>query len=239
MKTKNLLKISLLLFVIAEFLLSSCSVIGLCVGAAVDGSKPKKVSIGANEVNKIKNKSNITIHKKDSTLLHGKYAGISQVSQQDYAVVYKNFKEQNKEYQFLPSLGDSIKINYTEPHFEQNGLFMGFGNNKIWFSNLEGNNKFIVIDTSYATVQLKGNDMDYHNIKRLMNNYIIPVNTTINLQVDDESIQCIPLYEITGIITKNKRNAKFIGLGAGLAIDAIIAVLAIQSMQSMNFSWSF
>ena len=110
MKTKNLLKISLLLFVIAEFLLSSCSVIGLGIGAAIDGSKPKSkmVSIGANEVNKINNKRNITIHKKDSMQLHGKYTGISQVSQQDYAVEYKKFKEQNKEYQFLPELGDSI-----------------------------------------------------------------------------------------------------------------------------------
>lgn len=242
MKTINLLKISLLLFVIAEFLLSSCSVIGLGIGAAVDGSKPKRVSIGANEVNKIDNKSNVTIHKKDGTQLYGKYAGISQVSQQDYAIEYKKFKEQNKEYQFLPEPGDSIKINYTETHFEVNGLFMGFGNNKIWFSNLEGNNKFTAdLDTSYATVQLKGNDMDYQNIKRLMNNYIIPVNTTINLRCDDRSIQYIPLYEVAGIIITNKRNAKFIGLGAGLAIDAIIAVMAVKSAQSesYNFIMSF
>ena len=189
MKTKNLLKISLLLFVIAEFLLSSCSVIGLGIGAAIDGSKPKSkmVSIGANEVNKINNKRNITIHKKDSMQLHGKYTGISQVSQQDYAVEYKKFKEQNKEYQFLPELGDSIKINYTETNLEVNGLFMGFGNNKIWFSNLEGNNKFMVdLDASYVTVQLKGNDMDYHSIKRLMNNYIIPVNTTLSVKSQEQ-----------------------------------------------------
>ncbi len=216
MKTKKLLKVSIFLFVIAELLVSSCSVIGLGVGVAIDSSKPKKVSIGANEVSKIQNKSNITIHKKDSTKLHVKYAGVSRVSQQDYAVEYRKFKEMNKEYQFLPDIGDSIKIIYKEPHFKRNGLFMGFGNNKIWFSNLEGNNEFIVyIDTSYATVRFKGNDMDYYNIKRLMNNYIIPVNTMIKLQVDDESIQYIPLYEITRIIKKNKRNAKFIGLGAG------------------------
>jgi hypothetical protein len=56
---------------------------------------------------------------------------------------------------------------------------------------------------------------------------------------EENSSEYIPFVAIRKIESTNKRNAKYIGLGVGLAIDAIITAVAIKSMQNITYEMSF
>jgi len=238
MKTKNLLIIIILLMIGINLLMNSCSLIGIGIGAAADGSKPKEYSIGANHVNKIKNKSKVIIHKKDGTQINGKFVGTSQIAQQDYAEEYEKFKKNNhnKRSKFFPDIGDSLMIIFKDANLEFYGLFLGFDYDQIIYSDLTGDRIFnIIYDTSYTSILYKEKYLDYIYIKELIYYGRIPTLLAINLLVNDTSTLFIPANDIDKIISKNKRNAKFKGLGIGLVIDAIIFVIVMSSMPIISF----
>ncbi len=230
---------NLILFLIGiSFLFSGCSIIGLGIGAAVDASKPKTVSIDPNEVNKIKNNSEITVHKKDGAHISGKFTGSSQLSPKEYVEEYKKFKKKNsiKSLEFFPDLGDSLTIIYKDTHIELHGFFIGFDHDKIWYSNNKGDAMFNVkYDTSYTSIKYKGYELDYIYIKKLINNGMVPTLLVINLLMSNSSTLNISAYDIEKILAQNKRKAKYIGLGVGLTIDAIISVLIISSGPLISF----
>lgn len=240
MKCTKYQKTSILLFVGISFLFSGCSIIGLGIGTAVDASRSKMDSFGANEVSKINNKSKIVVHKKDSTLVSGKLVGTSQISQQNYDEAYKKFLKHDHVQisELFPDIGDSLEIIYKDPHhFESYGLFVGFDHNNILYSNYKGDRIFQVsYDTLYTSIKYKENELDFIYIKGLINHGRIPTLLEINLLFEDIKTIQIPANEIDKILTKNKRNGKIIGFSAGLVIDAIIVVIGIKGMQNISIS---
>jgi hypothetical protein len=113
-KYKSLLGWCVLLFS-GTTLLSGCSVIGFCVGSAVDpGKEGASVSIPDSLKNLLR-ETQVFVVKKDSTVVKGVFMGIAQVpdtmSASEYEEEYEQWKAQTGlDSSLLPAIGTTIQV---------------------------------------------------------------------------------------------------------------------------------
>ena len=82
-------------------------------------------------------------------------------------------------------------------------------------------------------------NVDSVQINNLIVKQTFPNFMHLKIDTHNKTSENIPLVAVSKIQITNKRNAKYIGLGVGLAIDVIISAMAIKSMQDMSFEMSF
>jgi len=243
MKTKiNLIKIGLLISISSIFyLISSCSLIGFGIGAGVDKKKPKTNSIYKNQINTLELGSNVEIILNDRNKKYGKYGGILYEYDSGGIQEYQMIKEALADEVILPNQNDTLMIYLSnEKNTGKLGLFKGFESGKLWYKYFYSED-FSSVELSLVdnfTVNYE-NNVDSVQINNILIKQKFPNLLHLKVNTKPETIEYIPLVAISKIEVTNKRNAKFIGLGVGIAIDAIITAAAIKSMQNMSFEMSF
>jgi hypothetical protein len=127
----------------------------------------------------------------------------------------------------------------SEKNVGKLGIFKGIESEKLWYKHFYSN--------EYSDIELSLIDnfiINYeYNVDSVQINNLIVKQTFPNfmhLKIDtrNKTSENIPLVAVSKIQITNKRNAKYIGLGVGLAIDVIISAMAIKSMQDMSFEMS-
>ena len=242
MKTKiNLLKIMLLASISTSFLLNSCSLIGFGIGSAIDSKTPKTSKIYKNQIDtlEIGNKVEITLF--NGNKKYGRFDGIVYAYDPDRLQKYQKIKDSLSGKVTLPNQNDTLLIYLIrEKNVGKLGLFKGFESGKLWYKH------FYSDDCSEVELSLIDNFMvNYkYNVDSLQINNLIrkqkfPNLIYLKIDTQEETSENIPLNSVRKIQVMNKRNAKFVGLGVGLAIDVIISVMAISSIQDMSYEMSF
>ena len=242
MKTKT--KLTTIIFVAsisASFLLNSCSLIGFGIGASVDKKKPKTNTIYKYQIDTLEIGSNVEIILQDGKIKYGKYSGIVNVYDQNFHREYDSLKNSLASQVNLPSVNDTLLISLSsEKNVSNLGIFKGFESGKLWYKYFYSEDfskvDLSLIDNFTVNYEYQVDSLQVNNIilKQKFPNFI---HLKINTQ--GSTNENIPLINISKILVINKRNVKYIGLGVGLAIDAIIAVAAIKSAQNMSFEMSF
>ena len=242
MKTKTkLLMIILLASISASLFLNSCSLIGFGIGASVDKKKPKTNTIYKNQIDtlEIGNKVEITLF--DGKKKYGKFGGIVDVYDHDFHREYNIIKNSLANQVNLPNVNDTLLVFLSsEKNVGKLGLFKGFESGRLWYKHFYSNEysdiELSLIDNFIINYE---HNVDSVQINNLIVKQIFPNFMHLKIDNRNKASENIPLVAVSKIQITNKRNAKFIGLGVGLAIDVIISAMAIKSMQDMSFEMSF
>lgn len=244
----------IVLFVIAAGTVvstSGCSLMGLGIGAVIDYSKPDSLRISGWKVDTLKPDKKIKITFQDGAQLNATYRGIERFPQNEYAQRYNFSREKSLPDVILPPLGDTIGITQKSGEFIERE-FLGFDYRyqptETWEAkerspftpvlvsvkvkeNAVAQNlssaKFIKVSDS------EGNVLEVEVLERLAMEGKIPFLSAISLQNSD-SMMLIPREKIFQIERKNSKNAKWIGLGIGTAIDVTAIIFFAMILPSVD-----
>lgn len=228
--TKNMMIISLAA-VISSLLFSSCSLIGFGIGSAVDKKTPGSVNITLDHIDTLELEKRVEVIQNNGDTIYGRYNGLIPIYSHDFHSKYDSIQIELADKVKLPDLDDTLLISYNDDNaLKKIGLFKGFESRKLWCKYTYGNMHFQISLDSIENITINNEyEIDSVQIKEIITEKTFPdfIHVDINLGMDNRNR--IEIASINKVLIIDKRNRKFIGLGVGLAIDAIIAVLIINS----------
>jgi hypothetical protein len=207
-----------------------CSVIGLGIGAASDSKKPSQIQ--GWEVEKVDPGKTVTLVLRDSSRIKGKFIGLERLQDQEYAETYDQARELKPDGVVLPKLDDTVSITTkTEKKFE--GEFFGFDHGYILLRIVGRNMTNQVSMNNIKSIEQKnGNAIGQTMIEKLLSDGRIPSSSVIVMKNElgkmRTNIEKVPL-----IRDPVRKNGKWIGLGIGVAIDAVVLVVLHNSHWSI------
>jgi hypothetical protein len=231
MKRKPIVPLLLLLGTVAILGYSGCSVIGLCAGASIDNARPDYDTIPGSHVAIIERGKDIKLTMKTGEELKGEYLGVGRPADSQYARVYNEYRERYKKELLLPALGDSISTVTLESAKECKGEFLGFDNQYIWLRARMWPPNRVRIDMSVLKriTDRNGNLIEVGRLITLSSAGEIPALSGVALKANSDTL-CIPNPEVDRIEVPVDKNAKWMGLGVGVVIDAVIIVAIADAM---------
>lgn len=236
------IKILIILFLFSiSCLMNSCSLIGFGIGSVVDKKKPISTKINFDHIDKLLLETKVEVIKSNGDTVSGRYNGIIPIYSRDFYLNYDSIKQNLSDQVKLPNLNDTLLIFYNNNKTIWNtGLFMGFESETLWCKYTYGNNYFSIGLDSIISIAINNEyNIDSVQIKSYIVKHKFPNFIYLKIGTKEKITENIALLRIRRIQTFDSRNAKFIGLGVGLAMDAIIAVAFVNSMQNMTFEMSF
>ena len=214
----NPLQSALLLFCISG--LCGCSLIGLGIGALVDGGKPDSETIRVGAAMDLKAGDEIRIALVDSTVVEGVYKESALLDSATYARRYAGFLAGAGAGVAVPLLGDTLFLHTKTGRLPYRYVFRGFG---------IGSMKLLWLDKSQTTTialsypkQLERSDgtmFDPAMLERMR----LPTDVLLVVRTATGTAR-VPVDDIAQIDRPNSTNSKWIGLGMGAAADIIIIV---------------
>lgn len=243
MNTKTLRAAVLSVIGFFVFQLQGCTLGGYTVGNMIDSSKPDTTFVAGSELESLKSGKQVKVTLVDGSQVTGKYLGFDQVPREEYAELYESFRQQNRDAASLPPLESKTEITL------KSGIK---GERQLWgFDRKPDLGPFISVrfagDTTSGVVQLSevdrvidanGNTTRGETLRKLASENQIPLLQAIVVQ-DLSGTQQIPIHSVRQIGVKNKKIARWVGLGLGAGIDAAVIVGAIWFAveKEKSFSW--
>lgn len=243
MATKVLLRLAVLVpAVVIIFQLAGCSIIGFGIGAAIDASKPKQVTIPDREVETVMPGTAIDILLKDGKLISGKYAGTGFLTEKEYADNYAKSHEQLRSEIILPELGDSINIVVVGTGRRQPAEFSGFYHQGIQIKFRIGpsttvRSQLVPIDHFSSIVDSRGDVLEAEIVKKLIAEGKVPLVSAIIVQ-NKTGKETIAVDQVDQIQVPTKKHAALTGLLLGAVVDVIVIAGVISlgnSMEHLDF----
>jgi hypothetical protein len=243
MKYNVLPAMALFLVLAAIVVMNSCSLIGLGIGAAIDSSKPDQVLIPGWVIQKVKPGTQIRVFLNSGDIVSGKFLKVERVQEEEYAERYANSRRQKQEEFLLPALGDDIAITLKSGVYSERE-FLGFD---YYYApqRMEAEKESVPTVPISILVGVKGdtlrgrvplilvkeildsyqNVMEVKALEKLASQGQIPFLSAIAIQELDTK-RLIALDMVYHIEYKNKKHAKWVGLGIGAAIDVTLIIIA-------------
>ena len=233
MRCKILNVLACLVAATAIFQLSSCSLIGLGIGAISDASKPDQATIQNHQLVAIKPGTICYITLRNEELLIGKFIGIDRVPEDEYAENYAKSRKQNRDVVFLPALGDSIILKLTtEKNLKCN--LLGFDFNYVAVQ-LNARTEPIRVNLGIITTIMDsdGNLIEGETVRNLISEGRIPLMSAIviqNLFQNENDSTRVTMDEVSQIELQVKKSGKLTGFLVGAVVDVAFFVY-------LNFIW--
>jgi hypothetical protein len=221
------MKILILLLIGAEvvFGYSGCTAIGFGVGAIIDSQKADYDTIPGWYSTSIWRGEDIRVTKKTGEELNGKYLGLETLADSQYAPLYNECRDKYKKEFSLPALGDSVSIVSLKPAKEYKGKFLGFDDQYIWLrTGIRGSTQPIDMKRIDGITDRNGNPIEVGRLISLSSAGKIPALSTVVLKTSSDTLH-ISTPDVDRIVVPADKNAKWNGLGVGLAIDLSIATI--------------
>ena len=242
MKSKPTVPLLLLLGTMAILGYSGCTAIGFCGGAIIDSQKSDYDTIPGSHVASVKSGKDIRLTKKTGEDLKGKYLGLETLDYSLYARLYNECRERHKKEFSLPALGDSISIVTLTPAKEYKAEFLRFDNQYIWVRTIDmwKATKQIHMGEIDSITDRNGNLIEVRSLINLSSAGEIPGLSAVVLNTNSDTLR-IPTSAVDRIEAPADKNAKWVGLAAGVLIDAAIIVLAVSSLRGLGsggWSWA-
>ncbi|MFH1700359.1 MAG: hypothetical protein ABIE07_07195 [Candidatus Zixiibacteriota bacterium] len=239
--------------VIITIALNGCSLIGLGVGAAIDSHAQPTKMIHPWAVNTINPGDSVTAHLIDGRRLSGTYQGIRPSDENKYQEKYDNFVGQLKDSCRMPVFNENVSITLKSgANIEEK--FLGFdilisalnprdttriiSHNPDLYCYAVGKNqeespqKYFLYDIKNYNGE-ESASINRSCIWKMAVAGKLPLRSSIFVR-DSIGIMNAGIDEISTLEICNKRNAKWWGLGLGLAVDATIIILMAATMGSIS-----
>ena len=223
--------------------IGGCSAVGFATGALIDEASNSKTHKESWQVGSITKGKNVTVYLRDGALVEGNYRGLYDVEDHSYNVKYAGAVSNIGPKVSLPAIKDSISVVVGEATYRDN-CFTGFGYNyrksqkrsdsdklaACFYISSEvagnpGESRFY-LDRVTQIYDFKGDSTRGYTINKLIENGHVPLKTGARIAAETGSYK-VPIEDIEYIEYRTK-NAKWVFLGLGLVIDALI-VIAVAS----------
>ncbi len=221
------------------FVLHGCSLIGYGIGSSSDSSKPDEYTFPPDAVYSLERGADVIVTLRDSTNIRGTFVGIDTMPIVQYTNIYSRFMSDEGMQNKLPTLGDTLLL-YSRAMGgarTRRVQFLGFESgllcvqgqgprsmSRLWI-------KYIDSLTFGGGTTITGRELsDWMGVGK------IPYFSSLVLSREEDQMK-IPLQTIELLHQPTSKNAKWIGLGVGAAIDiAIIIAVATNPPQLVNLS---
>jgi hypothetical protein len=219
---------------------NGCSLIGLGIGYSMDSSGPKEVP--GSRLEALKPGSHLTLILADSSRVAGPFVGAQRDPEADYADRYSAYRNQDPGRDFLPEIGENIRLT-LESGQESQGLFVGFDLaalydesiiHYIWIEEHEQAtavplNSVTAIEDSHGLYQAE----QMEKIKILLLQNQVPILSSLVIESGYDRTY-VPMEDVSEMTVPTKGgNARKLGLALGLAVD--IYVLATTDWSFLDF----
>ncbi|HPN45201.1 MAG TPA: hypothetical protein PLP19_17040 [bacterium] len=216
----------LILLIVLIFLAAGCSMLGLGMGAAIDKRNPRSYSgtpIVYNKLQSLKPEKIITIVKKDSTVIIGKYLGLETLSTNAYDHYFSVYRKALTDEYTLPAIGDSIVYFSWVEKRTINCRFSGFDYEALVIKNYNSDEQVKVeLATIREMTDTFGNVTKSSTIRAIISRGRIPLISVAKIESANDAI-LIPVHEIEEVNVSTNRG-KIIGLIIGILIDIPIII---------------
>jgi hypothetical protein len=226
---RSIVQSVLLLFCISVF--CGCSIIGFSVGAAIDGSKPDKDILYVDAAFNLRPDDEVRISLVDSTVIEGTYKQLEALDSSVYASRYARFVQSASPNITFPRLGDTLLLTTKADTARQwVYLFRGFGAGIL---NLQRLDHFQIGKIAFghlSALEIRGGvRIDLGMLERMSNAGRLPRDISLVVQNKRHTLS-VAFDDIKFVEKSNSKNAKWIGLGVGFALDAIIITASLISL---------
>ena len=214
--------------------ISSCSVVGLTIGAALDDNRPDRVIRPVIDMNQITPGRNIEVILLSNNILEGKFKGTGILSQKEYDSIFREYLNDSNELNAFPAPGDTITI------LDLSGkqlifILIGYGMGYLSVHSV-GEDKTIAILTRHISSMYlnNGETISGSNIEKMLSERKLPVIETLILDLDGR-IREVPADSIVQITELDKNYRIWIGLAAGAVVDLAVVILYIHAVTQGNW----
>ncbi len=227
-------------------ILTGCSVVGFAVGTAIDGSHPKYSAVEDGKLDDVKDGKQVIVKLDDSTEIAGKFGGNSLTDDSIYIRTYTQARTEIASQLILPGIGDTVAFSYPSGAM-LSGTLVGFQQkfpsspcSTYVVLNSAGNGVKTQERLKYLPFlyRSKSDSLETSKICDLIAERKIPLMSQLTV-IDSIGYKDIPMERVTEVQVKNKRSAKWIGLGIGLGVDAAMVafLIALSNMTLVGGEW--
>ena len=214
-------------FVLPQMLLAGCSLIGLGIGAIVDGSSRGGEELSILTLRETRRGTSIAVTMRDGQHVEGDYMYLKDETPGRYKERYASAVREIVEGQTLPVPGDSVEFSYRDtPGPLERGEFRGvdpgtmvLGNRRVLVSDI---GILQVGDSARVNLWRFGNVVRERRLPFLLSNLVMTVG---------RDTAELPVVDVVRVEINESRNAKWIGLGIGAAVDAVVGIILLESMR--------
>ncbi len=217
--------------------ITGCTLIGYSVGSIVDSGKPDRRPLPGWKMETLKPGTKIDLYLRDGTVLSGKYSGLYQRSEEEYAGLYAAAREENQKEVLLPPLGESLAVTYTAGK-DTAGVLLGFDFQSILLQTGPKTSRINLPALAKLSVA-RLNLIDAGAVKRLSSAGKIPSLSMIEVSTraensastakrSEEIPRRVALEEVIQIQVPNPKSGKSTGALIGAVVDlAVLVTVAI------------
>ena len=225
-------------------LLSGCSAVGLGVGAAIDKAQSDRKVVEGWKVGTIKPGRWATVCLSDGSQVAGIFENLADLPEAEYADTYSRMRAEQADAVALPAIGDTLVIAYRKGRAAKYE-FRGFGYRYTRSAGIvslkkkkfpaaryqylsahsiaESKLEEFYLDDLQQTTARNGNVVEGFQIRKLANEGKIPLKSAIALRTPGGK-NFISIERIRTLQVSRKKNAKWIGLALGLAVDVVCVI---------------
>jgi hypothetical protein len=231
MKCKTSFALAMLLLVTMALYLHGCSVCGLAVGTMIDRASSDSLKVSLNEIDRIKPGKNVRVLLHSGEQLTGRYLGYERFNKVEYARMYNEFREQQKDSVYLPKIGEEIEIVYTTGK-RMKGEFLSFdwtapSNQKLWIQALEtGRSQPVFFRHVDSLSNNRGDNQVGEVLRELASQNRLPFLSAVDIYIPPDTTR-VAINRVKQIELKKKKTGRWIGLGFGAAVDVFFIVVGI------------
>lgn len=222
------------------FQFSSCSLVGLGIGAASDASKPpNKKTVQYPHAIGIKPGTNCSIILKNNEKVTGKFLRIDRLSGNQYAARYANRQQQDSAISILPAPGERVVVK-LKTEAQQKVRLLGYDGYLSGYElasiavNLYGTDGPTFVEWGHIAtiIDSAGNSVGTEAISKLISEGRIPLMSELVVRSKKRQFTRVPVDEVNQIEIKSF-SGKEVGLLIGAAVD-IAAIVAVSIAASKN-----
>ncbi|MGH8004366.1 MAG: hypothetical protein ACRECJ_06555 [Limisphaerales bacterium] len=214
--------------------MAGCTLIGFGVGSIVDSTKPDRRPLPGWKMEALKPGTKIDLFLRDGTVLSGKYAGLYQRPEEEYAGLYSAVRREKEAEVLLPPLGESLTVGLMSGR-DTAGVFLGFDFHTLLLRK--------GVDTSRIELPMaaKLNLAEAEPVKKLSSDGAIPFRSMIELKTrikipphsakrGNDSLHRVAAEQVVQIqiptIKKGKSTGALIGAIVDVAVLITVAIIA-------------
>ncbi|SYZ73242.1 hypothetical protein TRIP_C21360 [Candidatus Zixiibacteriota bacterium] len=227
--------------------LGGCTAVGLGIGSLIDNGRPDYSPVRDGRLGEVGHGSKITVELADSSKIQGEFSGLVIDTGSDYRKKYAEARLAAESSIVLPQIGESVDFSYVSG-VRLKGNFEGFDQR---FPSLPCSSLVVVkpaINESISREKLcflpylhtsAGDSVGTGAICELIGKRQIPLMSQMVINHGGR-LDNVPLEKIREVQVKNRKSAKWVGLGLGFAIDVtlVIFMISLNDMAIMgDASW--
>lgn len=236
MKSKLLHSIVIVSLLLALFVLSGCTVIGIAVGYTADRAARKKATGSAARAASLTPGRRVTLTDINGREMTGSYQGLRRRPASEYVPLYQKARAGLLE-ATSPRIGDTLAVALKTGKTVEAPL-AGFGLQHLWLKSSEENSLTRVASSDIAKVtDGHGIAFDTLSLSSLMACDAMPSIMTLQLRQDSEDVD-IPGDLISQVRVHVKPHYWLVDGCIGLALDAALIAAVISAASSWDLDYT-